>query len=217
MQELVELCRIDAHDGLFTRDEALLHHVHGHLQCRSRRTLAHAGLQHPQRALLDGELDVAHVAVGLLECLEDLPQLCTRLGEGLGKISERLGHADSRHDILSLRILEEVAVVLVRPVGRIARECHTRRARLALVAEDHRLHIDRSPEIIRNLLHLAVVDRAAVVPASEHGLYGQTQLLGSILREDDFPALGKLGIFRSRYVLGDNRLECRDHRAHVFG
>jgi hypothetical protein len=42
--------------------------------------LAHPGLQHPELALLDGELGVAHVAVVALEAGEDGQQLLWTLG-----------------------------------------------------------------------------------------------------------------------------------------
>ncbi len=44
-------------------DAGVLGHVHGHAQRGAAGALAHPGLQHPQLALIDGELGVAHVAV----------------------------------------------------------------------------------------------------------------------------------------------------------
>ena len=67
VQELVELRGFDAAHGLLTRDEALLDHLDSDAQSGGCGTLAHAGLKHPELTLLDGELDVAHVAVVILE------------------------------------------------------------------------------------------------------------------------------------------------------
>ena len=53
----------------------LLGHVDGHAQRGGAGALADAGLEHPELALLDGELRVAHVAVVLLEPGEDRQQL----------------------------------------------------------------------------------------------------------------------------------------------
>ena len=80
MQQLVELGGIDARHGLLARDEALVHHIDGDLEGRRGGALAHARLQHPQLALLDGELDIAHIAVMPLEDAEDALQLLARLG-----------------------------------------------------------------------------------------------------------------------------------------
>ena len=52
-----------------------LGHLDGHAQRGRAGALADAGLQHPELALLDGELGVAHVAVVALEPGEDLEQL----------------------------------------------------------------------------------------------------------------------------------------------
>ena len=48
-------------------DQALVDHVDRDPERRLRRALADPGLQHPELAALDGELDVAHVAVVPLE------------------------------------------------------------------------------------------------------------------------------------------------------
>ena len=64
--------------GLFLGDEAFLLHLDGDVQRGGGGALAHAGLQHPQLALLDGELDVAHVAEVVLQHDEDLFELAGR-------------------------------------------------------------------------------------------------------------------------------------------
>ena len=48
-------------------DEAFVLHLDGHPQRSGRGALADARLQQEQATLLDGELDVAHVAVVVLE------------------------------------------------------------------------------------------------------------------------------------------------------
>ncbi len=55
-------------DGFFARqmNRSFLRHVDGHLQSRPAGSLADARLEHPELALLDGELGVAHVAVVVL-------------------------------------------------------------------------------------------------------------------------------------------------------
>ena len=61
--------------GLGDPEVARAHHVDRHLQGGGAGALAHPGLEHPELALLDGELGVAHVAVVALEAGEDLEQL----------------------------------------------------------------------------------------------------------------------------------------------
>ena len=75
VQELVELRGIDAAHGLLAGNEALLDHLDGDTQGGGGGALAHAGLEHPELALLDGELDIAHIAIVILERQEDALEL----------------------------------------------------------------------------------------------------------------------------------------------
>ena len=56
-------------------DELLIDQLSGHAEGCRRGALAHAGLQEPQLAALDGELDVAQVAVVGLQLDHDGAQL----------------------------------------------------------------------------------------------------------------------------------------------
>ncbi len=77
VQHLVEVVVGDAQDcvGLRELDVAVLGHVDRHAEGGGTSALADAGLQHPELALLDRELGVAHVAVVRLELVEDREQL----------------------------------------------------------------------------------------------------------------------------------------------
>ena len=66
-QEVVELVGLDAEDGFFLGDEAFAHHVDGDANGGEAGALAIAGLQHVELAILDGELEVLHVAVVLFQ------------------------------------------------------------------------------------------------------------------------------------------------------
>ena len=70
---LVELARREpvAHRSL-TVDQAFRDHVRSDHPLGERRSLTYAGLQEIERPLLDGELDVAHVAEVVLEGLHVL-------------------------------------------------------------------------------------------------------------------------------------------------
>ncbi len=71
VEKLVELLRLHPHESLVLRDQALGHHVDGDLDRGLRRALPAARLQHVELPLLDGELEVLHVAVVALEPVGD--------------------------------------------------------------------------------------------------------------------------------------------------
>ena len=74
-QEVVKLVGLDAVDGFFLRDELFLDHVDGHANSGQAGALAVAGLQHVELAILDGELEVLHIAVVLFHAAGDGLQL----------------------------------------------------------------------------------------------------------------------------------------------
>ena len=184
-------------------------HLDGDVQRGGGGTLAHAGLQHPQLALLDGELDIAHVAEMPLEDTEGALELGRRIPKrlGAGEIGDGLGVADARHDVLALRVDEEVPVGLTRAVGGVAGEGDAGRGGLALVAEHHGLHVDGGAQIVGDLVLLAVQRGARVVPAAEDGLDGQLQLHAGILRELHGTVHDEARIRRCIHVLGEDLLE----------
>jgi hypothetical protein len=61
--QLAQLLAADAPEGLIERDQALVDKLGRDAEGRRGGALADAGLQHPQLAALDRELDVAQVAV----------------------------------------------------------------------------------------------------------------------------------------------------------
>ena len=79
-------------------------------QRRLGRPLAGAGLEDVQRSLLDGELDVLHVAVVLLEPVQGRDELLERARQPLRHARDRLRRADPRDDVLALCVDEELAV-----------------------------------------------------------------------------------------------------------
>src|SRR5262249_25873386 len=66
-EQLVQAIGLDPQQRLLRVDETLLHHVDGDARSRGGGALSDAALQHVERALLDGELDVHHLAVVPLE------------------------------------------------------------------------------------------------------------------------------------------------------
>ena len=75
MQQLIQRRRLDAGDGLLLGDHPLGGEVDRDLERRLGRALAVAGLQHPEPALFDRELDVLHVAVVAFQPADDIDEL----------------------------------------------------------------------------------------------------------------------------------------------
>ena len=102
------------------------------LQRGGAGALADPGLQHPELALLDGELGVAHVACsgarGDRRC-----RAARRGSSGSGRFRcvEVFGVADAGDHIFALRVDEEVAVRLVLAGGRVAGEADAGAAELS--------------------------------------------------------------------------------------
>ena len=172
VQELVELSGVDAAHGLLTGDEAFLDHLDSDAQSGGGGTLAHAGLEHPELALLDGKLDVAHVTVVILKRQEDTLKLLTCGLEARGglEVGDGLGIADAGHDVLALGVNQKVTVELLGAVGRVARKGDTGRRGLALIAKCHSLNVDGGAELVGDTMLLAVDAGALVHPAAEDGL-----------------------------------------------
>src|SRR3546814_1072006 len=113
VKKLIERGRIHAGYSLLLRNEAFIRHVHGDLQRRLCRTLARAGLEHPELALLHGEFDVLHIAIMRFQDSENLSEFGIGLGHGLfhGRelgpcpftrlFGEILWRTDTRHDVLT--------------------------------------------------------------------------------------------------------------------
>ena len=83
VQELVELLGSDTLDSGLLVDAAFVVHLHGDTQGGKGGALADAGLEHPELALLDGELKVHHVRVVILEDLEDAVEVLASLLQAL--------------------------------------------------------------------------------------------------------------------------------------
>ena len=220
VQELVELRGIDAAHSLLAGDQALLDHFDSNAQGGSGGALAHAGLEHPELALLDGELDIAHITVMILERQEHALELlaCGLEARGGLEVGDGLGVSDAGDDVLALGIHQKVAIELLGSVGRVARKGDAGRRGLALVAKGHGLDVDGGAELIGNAMLLAVDAGALVHPAAKDGLDGKAQLKLRVVREDGLAVSDlELGIQGSLDVLGEDALEGLDEFLQVLG
>ncbi len=187
--QLRQLRAGDPVDGFVEVDDALLGEGVGDAERRLGRTFADAGLQHPELAVLDGELDVAQVGVVVLEAGHDRGQLVVCGLVDLLQIGQRDGVADAGDDVLALRVDEVVAIDALRAGGRVAGERDAGARVVSPVAVDHRADVDGGAEVVWDLL-LPTVERGAVgVPRGEDGQHGHVELFTGVLRE---PTVGVL-------------------------
>ncbi len=189
MQQLVQRPGFDPADRLLAIDHPFLDQRHRDLQRGLRGALAGARLQHPQLAALNGELDVLHVAVVVFEFPAHLVEFAEHLGHDLfhrrqsrvvrllAGDRQMLRGADPGHDILALRIYQELAVKRVGAGRRVAGEGDAGRAIRPHIAEHHRLHVDRGSPVGRDVVQPAIGDRARVHPGAEHRADRAPQLL----------------------------------------
>ena len=210
-QELREVTGGNALDRGLLVDQLLLHHLNRDADGGLRGALASAGLQHEELSVLDGELDVLHVLVVLLELRAHLHEMRVRLREARLHHGDRLGRADARDDILALRVHEELAVEDILAGRVVARERDARARGLAHVSVGHRLDIDRGAVEAPDLLDAAVLDRAVAVPRAEHGLDRVLELQQRILRE-----IGSDLVLVDLLVLGDELDEALGRDLRVF-
>ena len=203
VEQLVELTRVDARDGLLARDEVFLGHLGGDPERGPRRPLPRPGLEQEERPLLDGELDVLHLAVVLLEPLERRGEACVGVREQLAHVLDRLRRPDTGHDVLSLSVDEELAVEAPLAGRRVAREADARAGRVPLVAEHHLDDVHGRAELVGDVVRAAVDAGTRRLPRVEHGPGRAAQLLPCV-RGERRPRLALVEL-----------LEGRDQRAEV--
>ena len=216
MEDFVELLGSDAQDGGLLVDQLLVEHIHGHVERSDTGALADTALQHPELAVLDGELDVLHVGEVVLQVLLDLVEFlvnCRHSGFQrcqvavmvvLGGFVQRVRGTDAGHDVLALCVDEPFAVELVLTGSRVAGEGHARSGGLTHVAEYHGLYVHSGAPVVGNTLDAAVSDGAAAVPGFEHGTDAAPEL-----------SLGVIGEFCAQHLL-DADLEGVAKRHQVF-
>ncbi len=183
MQELVELAGVDARDGVLAGDEPLLDHVDGRLQRRRGGALRASRLQEVEPSVLDGELDVLHVAVVLLESPHRLGELLEGVRQDLLHLGDVLRRPDARDDVLALRVGQELAVEPRLARRGVAREGDTGSRLVALVAEDHLHDVDRRAEVVGDVVCAPVDLCPRSLPRVEDGSHGPPQLVPRVLWE----------------------------------
>ena len=125
VEELVKLIWSYSHDGGPLVYETFMEHVHCHVESGQTCPLADTALQHPELAVLDGELDVLHVLEVLLQMVLDIVQFLVYFGHGrlkgcevavmlvLGGLVQRVGSTDTCDYVFALCVDEPFSVELV--------------------------------------------------------------------------------------------------------
>ena len=183
VEQLVELRRIDAGDRLLLAEQALADHLDRDPQGGGGRALAGAGLQEVERTLLDRELDVLHLAVVLLQARHRLGELVEGRGETLLHPGDRLRCADPGHDVLTLRVDEELAPHARLPGRRVTREADAGAGIVALVPEDHLDDVHGRAEVVRDLVRAPVDLGPGRLPRVEDGADRALELVTRVLGE----------------------------------
>ncbi len=181
--QLGQLRSADPLQRLVHGDQLLVHQLRGDAERCRGGALPDAGLEHPELAALDGELDVAQVAVVGLQAPHDLAERLVGRGVDLREVVQRQRVADPGDDVLALRVDEVVAVPAGFARGRVPGEADPGAGGLAQVAEDHRADVHRSAGVLGDALAPPVDASAIGVPGLEHGSDRQVELFAGVLRE----------------------------------
>ena len=163
-QKIVKLVRFDAEDCFFLRDQAFVHHLQSDPNSGQAGALPITRLQHVELAVLDGELEVLHVAVVFFQPRSDFAQLVVNVGHDLFEFENGNRRAHAGDNVFTLRVHQELAVKFFRADGRIAREADAGAAGVAEIAEHHCLNVDSGSEHVVNVVDAAIVLGAIVLP-----------------------------------------------------
>ena len=139
--QLGKLLTRHASKSLIHIDQALVNQLGGDTERGGSRTLTNTRLQHPQLAVLNRELNIAQILVVLLELIHDCNQLVVGLLVMRCKLNQRLRITNTRHNVFTLGVHQNIAVH-ARVAGRgVTREANTRARILAHVAKHHGLNV----------------------------------------------------------------------------
>lgn len=164
MQQLIELLRVDAQNGLALVDQSFIDHLDRDPDGCRCGALAGACLQQIEGPAFHRELEVLHLAVVLLESLLHLEKLSVRLGQAMLHLLDRQRCPDACDDVLTLRVDQKLAEELPLTRRRIAGERDAGTRVVTEVAVHHCLHVDGRTQVVRDAVHATVCDGALDVP-----------------------------------------------------
>src|ERR1700674_3699041 len=127
--------------------ESFVDHVSRDAHCGGGRALSSPRLQQEELAALDGELEILHFAVMVLEPVLGIDHLLVRVGQALRHVVDVQWRSCSRDDVLPLRGDEKLSVKPPLASRWVSRECYASARILPEVAEHHRHHAYRCSQI----------------------------------------------------------------------
>ena len=163
-QQLIHLTRLNALDSLLLADQTLFHHIDGHFDGCLGVALGRARLEHVEAAFFDGEFQVLHIAVMLFQPPGDFLELLIHFGQVLLQATDFGWSANTRDYVLALRVQQVFTIELLLACTGVTCEGYARTAIVAHISEDHALHVDSRAQIVRNLVEIAIIDGAFVIP-----------------------------------------------------
>ena len=187
-KQLVQRLGVHEQDRFLRRDELLVHEIGRDHDGRIPRPLAAPRLEHEEMLVLNGELEVLDVLVVALEPGRNLPQLFIGFGHHLLELVNGLRRAYAGDHVFALRVDEELPVELLAAGCGVTREPDPRAGAVARVAEHHHLDVHRGADVIGYVVDAAVLDRARIVPRSEHRIACHGELLLGLLGEQSAAA-----------------------------
>ena len=173
----------DRHQRLVAVEQPLLDGVAREAHGGLGRALGVARLEHVELPVLHRELGVLHVLVVALERLQDVHQLLVGVGQPLLHLGDVARRARAGDDVLALGVGQEVAARLGRAGHLVAAERDAGARRVALVAEDHLLDVDRGAPLVGDAVDAPVLLGAVAGPGVEDRADREPQLLLRVLRE----------------------------------
>ena len=87
------------------------------------------------------------------------------------------------NNILTLRIHQVLTIKLILTRRRIPRKTNTSPRTLTLIPENHRLHINSSPNKPVNIIHPPISNRPIIIPRTKNSVDSHIQLLPRIIRK----------------------------------
>ena len=122
---------------MFLVDHALVDHVAGNLESGFCRALAVACLQDIEFLVLDGELEVLHIAIVIFKEFADVKELLINLGQQFCHLINIHRCADTGNNVFALRVHKELAHQLLLAGSGVTGESNAGAAVIAHVTESH--------------------------------------------------------------------------------